>query len=360
MIRVAMIAPAVRGAMQYHITALIQHINQEDVNFTLFVPQYFKPSFPCVHRYPLTQANWMKMACYLNPYWAYLRFIEIKRIQPDVVHIFNSEGYPNVILWSRWIRRKLSIPLIVSLHDPEPHPGTLIGWLNHRLGKLTTREAHAVHIFSEHFRPAVYNLGFVSENIYVIPLVTDVSEFTQYRLSTISREPMVLFFGRLEKYKGINILLESALTLRSKYRFVIAGPGKIPSKLLRIIQSNPDLFELRNYYLPEKEVAELFQRASVCVMPYIQGTQSSIPWLAAAFGVPLVATDVGGIASQCREIGGIVVPPKDPQALARGIIEASQIETKLPSHWEPKNIADQYVAMYHSVYMSYILNRCKI
>jgi len=360
MIRVALVAPAVRGAMQYHITAMIQHINQEDVNLNLFVPQYFKSSFPCVHRYPLPQANWMKMTCYLNPYWAYLRFMEIKRIQPDVIHIFNSEGYPSVILWSRWTRRKLSIPLIVSLHDPEPHPGTLIGWLNHHLGKLTTREAHAVHIFSEHFRTAVHNSGFTSENIYVVPLMTYVREFTQYRIITIQREPMVLFFGRLEKYKGIDILLESALMLRSQYRFVIAGPGKLPFKLLRIIQSYPDLFELRNYYLPEQEVAELFQRASVCVMPYIQGTQSSVPWLAAAFGVPLVATDVGGIASQCREIGGIVVPSKDPHALARGIIEASQIETKLPPHWEPQNIAEQYEAMYHSVYMSYTLNRCKI
>jgi len=68
-------------------------------------------------------------------------------------------------------------------------------------------------------------------------------------------------------------------------------------------------------------VAELFEKASVVVLPYIAGTQNSIILIAGAFKKPVVATDVGNF-SEMVENGktGFIIPPKDVNALAQAII----------------------------------------
>jgi len=342
--------PAVSGGMGYHLP-ITDAIAQKGFRVSLIVPdkKIAELKFTHVVRYPMP-SNWSaKLVTYLNSVWARQRFLTIKQLRPDIVHMMNSEGNPSAVLWARWIRRELKCPLVVSVHDPEPHPGTWIGWVNYKLGSATLRSATCVHIFSDYFVPFLVKDGIPLSKIVVIPLASDITPFTLHKRTGIAREKMVLFFGRLEAYKGLNILVESAYQLRGQYRFVIAGPGNLPPALKNQILSAPDLFELRNYRLDEKEVAELFLRASVCVMPYIQSTQSAIPWISAAFGVPVVATDSGGIASQVRQMDGIVVPPRNAQALADGIRKAVGRPVQWPPEWDIDLIAGQYAVMYETI-----------
>ncbi|MFQ3610112.1 MAG: glycosyltransferase family 4 protein [Fimbriimonadales bacterium] len=302
-----------------------------------------------VVRYPVPKRWLSKLATYLNPLWARQRFLTVKNLNPDIVHLMNSEGNPSAVLWARWIRRELGCPFVVSVHDPEPHPGSWIAWVNYKLGHSVVRSATCVHIFSDCFVSFLTQQGVSQEKIHVIPLASDITPFTQHKREGVQRENMVLFFGRLEAYKGLNFLIEAAYLLRDEMRFVIAGPGKLPPKLKNEMMSAPNLIELRNYRLDESEVAELFMRAAVCVMPYIQSTQSAIPWIAAAFGVPVVATDSGGIASQVRQMNGVVVPPRNPQALADGIRQARGRAVIWPQEWDIQKIAKQYDDMYKMI-----------
>ncbi|GIV09413.1 MAG: glycosyl transferase [Fimbriimonadales bacterium] len=349
--RVVVICPAVRGAMSYHLHAMARHYPTPE-QMTIFAPHQFDGEpLPCaVVKYPLSRSPMGKLAAYFSPLWARRRFLELLALTPDVVHLFNSDGYPSSWFWARWTRRELQKPFIVSVHDPEPHPGTLVGAFTHQMGKRTWRQASHIHIFSECFMPLMRQFGIERQRLFVIPLCTDVSNFTQYAQPTIEREPLALFFGRLEAYKGIPVLVEAAEQLRGKMRFAIAGPGKLPKRLQRRIESQPDLFELHNRFLSEAEVAHLFQRASVCVMPYVQATQSSVPWIAAAFGVPVVATATGGLADQVRQMNGVLVPPNAPQALAQGIMEAYGQMVTMPPEWNPQIVAEGYWLMYQRVY----------
>ncbi|RMH08786.1 MAG: glycosyltransferase [Armatimonadetes bacterium] len=349
--RVVVICPAVRGAMSYHLHALARHYPAPE-QLTLLVPcQFDGESLPCaVVKYPLSRGNMSKLVSYFSPLWARRRFQEIRALQPDIVHLFNSDGYPSSWLWARWTRRELQKPFIVSVHDPEPHPGTLVGAFTHRVGRRTWKQASHIHIFSEFFVPLMHQFGIESQRLFLIPLCTDVSNFTRYAQPNIVREPLALFFGRLEAYKGIPVLVEAAEQLRGKMRFAIAGPGKLPKRLQRRIESQPDLFELHNRFLSEAEVAHLFQRASVCVMPYVQATQSSVPWIAAAFGVPVVATATGGLADQVRQMNGVLIPPKDPRALVQGILQAFGQVITMPAEWDPDIVAEGYWTMYQRVY----------
>lgn len=355
--RVVLIAPAVNGAMGYHLESVSASISKTLKEFCLFVPIHYTYNTAKIVRYPVSNSQRGKLMCYLNPLWARQRYKEILSLQPDLCHLLNSEGYPSSVLWSRWLRRETRIPLIASIHDPEPHPGSVIASVNYRLGRKTISYSNAIHIFSGNFTENFTRDGWDASSVYIIPLTTDVHRFTQYKQIGISREPIILFFGRLEAYKGIEVLVDCASHLPTQYRIVIAGPGTLPKALQQKILANPQRFELRNYFLHESEVANLFQRASVCVMPYIQATQSSVPLLSAAFEVPLVATRTGGISHQCEQIGGVLVPPNEPKALAEGIMEAVGKRVTLPPEWHPDRVAPLYIAMYHSVYQKHLALR---
>ncbi|MDW8051852.1 MAG: glycosyltransferase [Armatimonadota bacterium] len=349
--RVVIICPAVRGAMGYHLQAIARHYPVAE-ELTLYVPATFhSKELPCrVVRYPISQRALSKSVAYLSWAWARRRFSEIRHLGVDVFHLFNSDGYLSSWFWARWVRCELRKPFIVSVHDPEPHPGSWMNLVFHWIGRQTQRQASHVHIFSDYFVPRMRAFGIPMERLFVIPLCTDISNFTRHMQSGVAREPLVLFFGRMEAYKGLPVLVEAAEQLEGKLRFALAGPGRLPRSLKQRILAKPHLFELYNYFVPEPEVARLFQRASVCVMPYTQATQSSVPWIAAAFGVPVVATATGGIESQVRQINGVIVPPNDSRALAQGILEAMGREVRLPEEWHPTVVARQYRAMYQRVH----------
>ena len=70
-------------------------------------------------------------------------------------------------------------------------------------------------------------------------------------------------------------------------------------------------------YVPNEKVREFFSAADAVVLPYLSATQSGIAQIAFNFDLPVIATDVGGLAEVVRhEVTGLIVPPDDPAALA--------------------------------------------
>ena len=73
----------------------------------------------------------------------------------------------------------------------------------------------------------------------------------------------------------------------------------------------------KDHYIPNEEVPALFRSADLVVLPYREATQSGVVPVAYQFEVPVVATDVGGLAEVVRPgETGYLVPPEDPEALA--------------------------------------------
>lgn len=268
---------------------------------------------------------------------------EIERTRPSVVHVFSGEGYPWTLMWAKKAEA-CGLPLLVTVHDPEPHPCNIWEWLNARCRSYVIKRATSVHVHSRVFIEAVKAQG--ARDICVIPHGSIGPRFLAYAKSDVRREPVALFFGRLEAYKGLQTLIEAGILLNGKLRIIIAGPGKLPKKLLNTIEEHRENFELYNYYLSDQEVAKLFQRASVCVLPYDHASQSSVPLIAAAFGVPVVATSVGAFVEDIPMVNGLLVPPKNPKALAQAMIEALNRAPIYPSQLEFSNIAKDFVQWY--------------
>ena len=141
------------------------------------------------------------------------------------------------------------------------------------------------------------------------------------------QENTILFFGRIWDYKGLQYLIEAEPLITARIpnaRIVIAGRGDDFGKYERMMV-NRDRFDRPNERIPDEQVAQLFQEASIVVCPYIEASQSGVLAIANAFGKPVVATTVGGIPEMIEHgKTGLLVPPRDARSLADAIVSLLQ------------------------------------
>jgi len=337
-----------RSAIGDYLFLLVKELVKYEEVF-LIVPDYFdkKIEVKGIVKFKTGKNKFITFLNLINPLGILRLITEIKKINPDLVHLLFGEGYPPMIFIALWLKFS-KIPLLVTLHDPEIHPGNLIEKINGVLRVFTLKLASAIHIHSRIFENKLKKLGVQKENIFVIPIGSFASLFSLYKNKEIKKENNILFFGRLEKYKGLEYFIQAGLKIDG-FKFIIAGPGKMSKNLLKIIQENPQKFELINKFLSYEEIAELFQKSKVCVLPYIQATQSAIPLIAAYFEVHVVATKVGAFIEEIPLINGILVDPKNVDSLVKGIFQALNKKPIYPSGREFKDLVVKFLKMYYKV-----------
>jgi len=160
----------------------------------------------------------------------------------------------------------------------------------------------------------------------------------------------VLFFGRVEHYKGIAMLLRAAQLLPPDVSIVLAGAGNMSDIEKQLAAALGPRLTLLNRFIEDNEVATLLQQAGVLVLPYLQATQSSLPLICAAFGLPVVASSVGTFTTEIPPLGGILVPPGDPGALAQALLRQLDTPTPILNHQETfDDLAPHFLAMYRTV-----------
>lgn len=140
---------------------------------------------------------------------------------------------------------------------------------------------------------------------------------------------ILLFFGFIRKYKGLDILLNAMKVLQREFgignlRLLIAGEfyedEKNYSELLNDPQIKNQLI-IHTHFIADSEIKYYFSAADCVVQPYRNATQSGVTPLAYHFEVPMIVTNVGGLPSMVPdyEVGLIASP--NPQSLAEKIIE---------------------------------------
>ena len=150
------------------------------------------------------------------------------------------------------------------------------------------------------------------------------------RLGLGPEERVLLFFGSIVRYKGLDHLVEAIAALRDegkKYRMVIGGEIKGGPDYWNAVQDQIDASGLRDQtridvggYIPDEEVETYFKAADVLVLPYRDIFQSGVLFLAYRFGLPVIATDVGSFKEELQSArAGLVCRPNDPIDLARAI-----------------------------------------
>jgi glycosyltransferase involved in cell wall biosynthesis len=123
---------------------------------------------------------------------------------------------------------------------------------------------------------------------------------------------VILMFGRLEPYKGLDVLASAMPRVWESHphaELIIAGAGPTEFALV----DDPRV-TLRSGYIPEAEIADLFAAATVAVLPYTQASQSGVASVSLGLGVPVVASDIGGLPDLVETEW--LSQPGDPLALA--------------------------------------------
>lgn len=240
-----------------------------------------------------------------------LKFLDtIYKEKPDMIHIQGCH------LWlALFLPFLTEFSIVTTIHDVNPHIGS------RKFDQIIGRNIHIR--FSDclivHGDRAKKELK-INKKCYVIPH-GDYFFFLDYECDHIPEENAVLFFGRIEKYKGIEYLIQSMdgiLKDFSDTKLIIAGEGNL-SRYITMPLTNKH-YEIHNRFIPDEEVPSFFQRSKVVVLPYIEGTQSGIIPIAYAFKKPVVVTNVGSIPEVVDDgKTGFIVPPQDVNALADAI-----------------------------------------
>jgi glycosyltransferase involved in cell wall biosynthesis len=137
--------------------------------------------------------------------------------------------------------------------------------------------------------------------------------------------PIALFFGKVEPYKGVDLLAEAWGMVRTpEARLVITGwcPDAAYTRQIRqVIAQSPRAatIEWREGFVPNEIVAVWLKACDVVVMPYRNIYQSGVVFLCLRFGVPIVATNVGSLAEYIDEESGIITRTNDPAGIAASL-----------------------------------------
>jgi glycosyltransferase involved in cell wall biosynthesis len=148
------------------------------------------------------------------------------------------------------------------------------------------------------------------------------------RLLGLSVESKVLlFFGYIRRYKGLEVLLEamaSASRQDPSLKLVVAGEFIGDEASFRALAEQLGIsgcIDFRPGYVPAEEVGSLFAAADAVVLPYQSATQSGVVPLAFGHGVPVIVCAAGELSSQVAHgSNGWVVDQAGPEALAEGIL----------------------------------------
>lgn len=139
--------------------------------------------------------------------------------------------------------------------------------------------------------------------------------------------PVVLCFGLMRPYKGIQVLLSAFAAVRQalpEARLILAGraPAGFAAVEADIRRHGLEAATVAlPTYLPLQDVARVFEACDVVALPYVEASQSGVAQMAYAYGRPVVATRVGGIPDAVMDgETGILVDPRSPEQLAQALV----------------------------------------
>ncbi len=213
-------------------------------------------------------------------------------------------------------------PLVITAHDVlprEPRPG------QRRAQRRLYARFDAVVVHSEHGRGRLEReLGVDPERVHVIPhgVLRHLAALRPLPpaggLPDPGGKPVVLCFGLIRPYKGIDVLLEAWRGIEDAELWVVGMPRM---EIGAIEAAAPAGVRFVPRFVAEAELGAWFRAADLVVLPYREADQSGVLFTALAFGKPLLLSDAGGFPEIEPTGAARIVPAGDAGALHRALVE---------------------------------------
>lgn len=251
--------------------------------------------------------------------------------------------------------------LVLTAHDVLPREP--------RRGQLAAQRRlyarfDAVVVHSEQGRTRlVSELGADPERVHVIPhgvfthLLNHGAEGSSPRQLPNTDKPVVLMFGLMRPYKGIDVLLHawrgaSGQAPIEDAELWIVGMPKMDVSALRA--HAPDSVRFVPRFVADNELPAYFGRADLVVLPYLQADQSGVLFTALAFGKPLLLSDVGGFPEIAATGAARIVPAGDARALGHALRELLAEQATLAEMCVKARAAAQGRYSWHAIAQAHI------
>ena len=257
---------------------------------------------------------------YLWSMFAAFRKLIRDGFKPDVIHAHvYSAGVPAVLLGKRY-----DIPVVVTEHSSE-FPRRRINRINRLKAKFAFENASIVCPVSENLKRHIESYG-IRAQFQVVPNVVDTSLFSPNNSASneVQEErKRILLVALLSPVKGVPCLLEALASLKEKrtdFVLDIVGDGPIRPAYEEMAHALGLSDVICFHGLKTKTgVAAFMEQSDFFVLPSKWENLPCVLIEAMACGLPIVATKVGGISEMISKKVGVLVPPKDVEALAEAI-----------------------------------------
>jgi D-inositol-3-phosphate glycosyltransferase len=342
MARVVLIGPVApyRGGIAHFSEALGRVLQERGhvVQAISFRRQYPRWLFPGRQQTePEPTSSWMPTTYLIDPLqpWTWYRAARaVRQLRPDLVVFqywmpFFAPAYGAIC---RCLKQQ-AVPTVALVHNALPHERHAFDEV---LSRFFLKRCTARLVLSETVAQQLHKLGVPVEVQLVHPIDARYGPplpkvEARRRLGLPLEVPVLLFFGFVRRYKGLDVLLEALPAVRAvlpDVQLVIAGEfyeAVTPYQERLWMLELEHCVHVHDRYIPESEVAWYFSAADLVVQPYLSATQSGVVPMAFHFERPVVVSAVGGLPEVVpHEVVGFVVPPGDAQALAAAIVRFFQ------------------------------------
>jgi rhamnosyl/mannosyltransferase len=247
----------------------------------------------------------------------------MRELQPDVIHL----SMPNPTAELAFMAARTRVPLIATYHADIVRGGVISGAYD-RFAARFVRRAHRVHVSSPRLAQTTTALRGVQDRIAVIPFGVDAESWSSRPVlaDEIRRRfdgPLFVLLGRLRHYKGVDVAIDAMRDARLRdATLLVVGDGPLRGELEARARDGGVRVEFVGEVADHQRPAYL-HAADVFVFPGTnRGEAFGIVQVEAmATGTPAVSTELGTGTSWVNQHGatGLVVPPRDPHALASAL-----------------------------------------
>lgn len=248
----------------------------------------------------------------------------------DVMHMQFAVLPGLDVLLMRRIRR--SRPLVLTVHDTTPFNGADVSGLQTRGLHASFREADALIVHTDGARQALLALGIEDAQINVIPHGPMALQHVPGPVDDkVPGRWRIVLFGRLQAYKGIDVLIEALGRLspdqRARLEVIVAGEALMPMEALlaraAALGLEASTLQFRLGRLSGQAMADLLESADTFVLPYRAIEASGVLFLVASMRKWIVASALGAFVDALGDDAaatGTLVEPGDAEQLADALI----------------------------------------
>jgi len=249
----------------------------------------------------------------------------LKRTSPEVliVNYWMTIFSPMYVFFSRGFNK--NVLKVALIHNLVPHEKR---FFDHYFNRIFLHRYDAFVVLSQQVKNEV-----LIHKPEAVCLQLSHPSYTQFgsscdksnareSLSIPEKSKVILFFGLIRDYKGLDILIDTMNHLDESYFLVIAGEiygdDKIYHKLIANCK-NANII-INDAYIPDDEVKVYFSAADLCVLPYKKGTQSGVQAIADSFCTPVLVSTNGGLHEKISDgTDGFIIENLESQHLAEKI-----------------------------------------